>query len=91
MRSKGMPQQPGQRSTDDLFGLIDELKARLDAGAASWDQNAEITDIYGILDRIAEGDGGRRGFDRSSGIVRSDREQPRTPRHRWPQRGGASP
>ena len=38
----------------NLYELVDELKARLDAGAASWNQNAAIDDIYGILDRLAE-------------------------------------
>ena len=42
-------------STDsDLFALVDELKARLDAGSVSWDQNAAVDDIYAILDRIAQ-------------------------------------
>ena len=40
-------------SIDNLYELVDELRARLDTGAVSWDQNAEVDDIYAILDRIA--------------------------------------
>lgn len=44
----------------DIYENIDELKARLDAGAAKWDQWFAIEDIYATLDRIAEAMGSAR-------------------------------
>lgn len=42
-----------QSSTiDAIYELLDQLKARIDSGEASWNQNAAIDDLYELIDKL---------------------------------------